>query len=140
MLQRPNKIGRTGSPGTGRLGTGVRIAFDGIPDNELAKWLQSFPTAVRRHMQAIARAVIDYGFLLVDNGGNGKRGSVYFEHDFTADWDSLGLTKNVMQQALYGLLKPNLNHARILAEPEFPGGDMNETARYPDIDYPADLA
>ena len=129
-------IGGTGSPGSGRLGTGVRIAFDGMTDDELQKWLQSFPDAVRRHMQAIGRAVRDYGFLLVDNGGNGKRGSVYFEHNITADWDGLGLTKNVMLQALFDLLVPNWNHARILAEPEFPEGDMNEMARYPGIDYP----
>ena len=131
-------IGGTGSPGSGRLGTGVRIAFDGMTDDELQKWLQSFPNAVRRHMQAIGRAVRDYGFLLVDNGGNGKRGSVYFENDLTADWDGLSLTKDVMQQALFGLLKPNVGRARILAEPEFPEGDMNEMARYPDVSYPPD--
>lgn len=132
-------IGGTGSPGTGRLGTGVRIAFDGLTDDDLGNWLQSFPVGIGRYMQPIGRAVRDYGFLLVDNGGNGKRGSVYFENNLTADWDSLGLTKDVMQQSLYGLLKPNLGAARILAEPEFPGGDMNEMARYADVDYPEDL-
>ena len=134
-------IGRTGSAEPGRLGTGVRIAFDGLTNLDVDLWSEEFPDEIGRHMATIGRAVKDYGFLVVDNGGNErrKRGSVYFENNLSADWDSIGLTGDLTLKALYSLLKPNLDKMRILAEPDFPGGDFNRTARYPGIDYPDGL-
>jgi len=134
-------IGKTGSPESGRLGTGVRIAFDGLTPLDVDLWSEEFPDDIARHMATIGRAVKDYGFLLVDNGGNDekKRGSVYFENNLSAHWDELGLTRDLTIRAIYSLLQPNLDKMRILAEPDFPGGDFNRTARYPGINYPADL-
>ncbi|MGI9492192.1 MAG: hypothetical protein ACR2QF_07325 [Geminicoccaceae bacterium] len=134
-------IGRTGSAEPDRLGTGVRIAFDSLSHLDIDLWSEEFPDQAGRHLATIGRAVKDYGFLVVDNGGNErrKRGSVYFENNLSANWDELGLTRDLTLKALYSLLQPNLGKMRILAEPEFPEGDFNRTARYPGIDYPDDL-
>ncbi|MGI9452456.1 MAG: hypothetical protein ACR2QH_17720 [Geminicoccaceae bacterium] len=109
-------IGRTGSAEPDRLGTGVRIAFDGLTHLDVDLWSEEFPDQIGRHMATIGRAVKDYGFLVVDNGGNErrKRGSVYFENNLSADWDSIGLTSDLTLKALYSLLKPNLDKMRIL--------------------------
>ena len=139
MAPATKTIHRTGALGTGRLMTGVRIAFDGLSQLEIDLWSEQFSDDVRPHMLTIARAVRDYGFLLVDNGGREKRGAVYFENNITANWDELGLNEDITTFALHSLLQPNVREARILAEPVFPGGDLNRTARYAGISYPAEL-
>lgn len=127
-------IGGTGSDGTGRLGMGARVAFDGLALIDLEIWINRFPLEIRGHMLAIGVAVRDYGFIVVDHSATP---SVYFENDLTANWGELGLTRDTLQTALHSLLKPNLGKARILAEPVFEGGDLNETAVYRGVEYPA---
>lgn len=128
-------IGGTGSPGTGRLGTGFRFAYD-IAPNELTDWAKQFNGEQRKYALAIGKAAIDYGFIIVDNGGNAERriGSVYFEHNVSADWDSINFPKNVALGMLSNLLRAYHDKVYFLEEPDL--ANRNDVAVYPGVKYP----
>ena len=130
-------IGVTGSPGRGRLGTGFRFAFE-IPESDVVAWANGFRGEQRKYAAAIGHAVVEYGFIIVDNGGNRDRkiGSVYFEHDASADWDSINFPQRAAQGMLTSLLRPHVGSVYFLEEPSME--DIHDVAMYPGVNYSTD--
>ena len=137
-------IGVTGSPGTGRCGTGMRLAFDRTPEAVFRDWILGLRSGGKisqrglESLEVIGRAAIDYGVMIVDNGGNRARktGGIQFEDDISAGWADVGLDNSAeVRTALYSLFKMGKDHSRVLATPNFLDADINETAMYAGVDY-----
>lgn len=120
-----------------RSAMGLRFVWD-LTDDDIEGWLDGFQGDLKRHLRTIAVCIRDYGLIVADHGGNEARriGSTQIEADNSARWDEIGLPAQPTQNALHSLLQPMSHKMRCLAEPIFPGGDMNRVAVYNGVQYP----
>lgn len=122
-----------------RLPMGTRFVWD-IPDEEIDAWAATLDPKVRKGMRAIAVALRDYGGIGSDHAGDAsiKRGAIWIEHDYSADWDEIGFTREATFQMLDPLLSQNKHRVRAIAPCSWPNGDENKVCCYPgsSVTYP----
>lgn len=120
-----------------RSAMGLRFVCD-FTDDDINRWADDFDAPLSDHMRTCAVCIRDYGFIIADHGGNFSRkiGSIQLEADDSANWDEIGIPQHPTQSALHSLIKPLSHKIRCLAEPIFPGGNLNRVAVYDGVDYP----
>ena len=107
--------GRMGGP-SDRLPMGTRVVWD-ISDQDIDAWAATLDPRIRKGMRAIAVALREYGAIGTDHGGRAesRRGAIWIEHEFSANWDEIGFSKEASFRALDPLLSRNKDRARVIA-------------------------